>query len=42
METKQKIENEIKELEAAFKQKLICTNDYCTMLHTLLKKLKNF
>ena len=37
---KQEIENEIKELEIAYKAKLISTNDYCTMLHTLLKKLK--
>jgi hypothetical protein len=41
MTTKQQIENEIKQLDEAFKEKLISTNDYCTMLHTLLKKLKN-
>jgi hypothetical protein len=41
MNTKQQIENEITQLDKAFKEKLLSTNDYCTMLHTLLKKLKN-
>lgn len=35
------IQQEIKQLDDAYKAKLISTNDYCTMLHTLLKKLKN-
>ena len=42
MATKQQIENEIKQLDKAFKEKLISNDDYCTMLHTLLKKIKNF
>ena len=37
---KELIEIEIKELEKAFKMKLISCNDYCTMLNALLKKLK--
>ena len=37
---KSEIENQIKELDQAYKAKLISTNDYCTMVHTLLKKLK--
>ena len=36
---KAQIEKEIAELDEAFKMKLISTNDYCTMLHILLKKL---
>ena len=38
---KEQIKKEIAELDKAFKMKLISVNDYCTMLHTLLKKLKN-
>lgn len=39
--TQIKIENEIKQLEAALKAKLISVNDFCTMYHTLSKKLKS-
>jgi hypothetical protein len=38
---KQKIEQEIKDLDFALKAKLISVNDYCTMVHTLFQKLKS-
>jgi len=41
METKEHIKKEIAQLDAAFKAKLIGTNDYCAMLNSLLKQLKN-
>jgi hypothetical protein len=40
MKTQEKIKAEIAHLDKAFKDKLISTNDYCTLVHTLLKKLK--
>lgn len=38
--TVQEIQKEIALLDEALKQKLISVNDFCTMYHTLSKKLK--
>ena len=38
---KNEIKKEIESLDKAYKAKLIGTDEYCTMLNTLLKKLKN-
>lgn len=38
--TAQEIKKEIALLDEALKQKLISVNDFCTMYHTLSKKLK--
>lgn len=40
MKTAQEIKKEIAMLTEALKEKLISVNDYCTMYHTLSKKLK--
>ena len=40
MKTKEEINQEIAQLDKAFKSKLISTNDYCTMVNSLLKQLK--
>ena len=41
MKTANDIKKEIEMLTEAFKEKLISVNDYCTMYHTLSKKLKS-
>ncbi len=38
--TAQEIKKEIALLDEALKQKLISVNDFCTMYHTLSKKLR--
>lgn len=40
METKQQLEQEIKMLDQAYKNKLIGTDEYCSQLTSLFKRLK--